>query len=111
MRFNIPRSRLSDNTLHAFIRIIRELTVNAIRHGRAKTVWVAGSIEADMLMFSVRDDGCGFDPENCPGMEDGHFGIEGIRERIKQFGGSLNFTRLAGRGMKATIFIKLTKIT
>lgn len=111
MRFNIPRSRLSDNTLHAFIRIIRELTVNAIRHGRAKTVWVAGSIEDDMLMFSVRDDGCGFDPENCPGMEDGHFGIEGIRERIKQFGGSLNFTRLAGRGMKATIFIKLTKIT
>lgn len=110
MRFNIPRETLSVNALHTFIRTIRELTINAIRHGKAHSVWVAGSCEGDLLRFSVRDDGCGFDPDNCPGMEDGHFGLQGIRERIKQFGGALTFEHQHDGGMKATITIRTTAI-
>ena len=33
VRFNVPRTRLSDNTAHMLLCIIRELVSNAVRHG------------------------------------------------------------------------------
>ena len=107
VRFNVPRERLSDNTAHALLRIIRELVQNAIRHGHAKTVKIAGGLESDRLLFSVQDDGCGFDPENHPGVLQGHFGLQGIRERVKQFNGNLTIKSKSEKGTRVAISIKL----
>lgn len=109
VRFNVPRERLSDNTAHALFRIIRELTQNAIRHGRAKTVRIAGCIDGDKLLFSVSDDGCGFNPEDCPGVQDGHFGLQGIRERVAQFEGEMSIRSTAGEGAKVSISIAMNQ--
>ncbi len=38
VRFNVPRKLLPDNATHALLRIVRELTQNAIRHGRAVSI-------------------------------------------------------------------------
>ena len=108
VRFNVPRERLSDDTAHAILRIIRELVQNAARHGRAKTVNVAGGMENARLLFSVQDDGCGFDPDTAPGVRQGHFGLQGIRERINQFGGRMEIESGPGKGTKVTISIKAT---
>ena len=106
VRFNVPRKRFSDNTAHAILHIVRELATNAVRHGHARHIRVAGSIEGDELQFSVRDDGCGFDPETCPGMGQGHFGLQGVRERVNQLDGTIKFASSADRGTKVTISIK-----
>ena len=106
VRFNVARERFSDNTAHAVLRIIRELVANAVRHGHAKSIRIAGCIENDELVFSVTDDGCGFDPDSCPGILQGHFGLQGIRERIRQIGGTLTLNSSAGSGTKAAIHIK-----
>ena len=111
VRFNVPRERLSDNTAHALLRIIRELVQNAIRHGHAKTIKIAGGLESDRLLFSVQDDGCGFDPENHPGVLQGHFGLQGIRERVKQFNGNLTIKSKSEKGTRVAISIKLTADT
>jgi len=103
VRFNVPRERLSDDTAHALLRIIRELAQNAIRHGHAKTVKIAGSLESEHLLFSVSDDGCGFDPGNHPGVLQGHFGLQGIRERVNRFGGRMSIASDIGHGTKVTI--------
>ena len=102
VRFNVPRERLSDNTAHAILSIIRELTVNAIRHGAATSILVAGCIEGKSLLFSVRDNGTGFDPHCYPGVNEGHFGLSGIRERILSFEGELDITSTPGAGTKVT---------
>ena len=107
VRFNVPRERLSDDTAHALLRIIRELTQNAMRHGHAKAVKIAGSLDAERLLFSIQDDGCGFDPENHPGVLQGHFGLQGIRERVKRFGGTMEIKSEAGKGTKVTIALNL----
>ena len=45
IRFNVPRKRLSDNTAHALMRIVRELTTNAVRHGGARLIRIAGALD------------------------------------------------------------------
>lgn len=105
VRFNVPRTRLSDNTVHALIRIIRELSINAVRHGHASAIRIAGSLDGDRLAFSVRDDGRGFDPATAPGVPEGHFGLQGIRERIARLGGTLDIESEPGHGTKTSISI------
>ena len=105
VRFEVPRDRLSDSTAHDILRIIRELVSNAIRHGRATRIAIAGAIEGDMFLFSVRDNGCGFDVAARPGVEQGHFGLAGIRERIKARKGEFTVESSPGRGTRAAVVL------
>jgi signal transduction histidine kinase len=105
LRFNVARSRFTDNAAHTILRIIRELTANAIRHGRATQIWIAGCIENGVLTFSVRDNGCGFDPDTAPGILQGHFGLQGIRERVASFEGDMKISSSPSGGTKVIIFI------
>ena len=107
VRFPVPRERISDTTTHTILRIVRELTINAVRHGKATSVMVAGSCEGQRLLFSVYDNGCGFDPDNCPGDEQGHYGLLGIRERVNSLDGSVVINSVPGKGTKATIRLKI----
>ena len=107
VRFNVPRQRLPDDLVHALIRIIRELVTNAIRHGGAKLVRITGNLENDKLSFAVSDNGRGFDPDNCPGVAEGHFGLQGIRERIDPFNGEMHIQHRVKTGMRITISLML----
>ena len=101
------RSRLSDATAHALLRIIRELAGNAVRHGKATKVKVAGAMENGTVRVSVRDNGSGFDPSACPGPDEGHFGLDGIRERIRQLGGTFEISSVPGQGAAAKITLNV----
>jgi signal transduction histidine kinase len=57
------------------------------------------------MSFSVKDDGCGFDPGSVPGPEQGHFGLLGIRERIEYFNGELEIESSPGSGTKIRVSI------
>mgnify|MGYP003316102054 CR=1 FL=1 len=106
VRFNVRRAHISDKTAHAILRIVRELTSNAIRHGKARNVRIAGGLDRGRILFSVRDDGCGFDPETVPGMRQGHFGLSGIRERIRKLNGKMEITSAPGAGTKFVISLE-----
>jgi len=107
VRFNVPRERFTDNTAHAILHILRELATNAVRHGHATQVKIAGSIEGDRILFSVRDNGCGFDPAHCPGMDSGHFGLQGIRERVNQFEGEMTVASTPSAGTRVTVALHI----
>ena len=105
LRVNVPRSRLTDNTAHAVLRVVRELVLNAVRHGGATRIWIAGAIDNGRAKFSVRDNGSGFDPATAPSFAEGHYGLLGIRERIESLGGEFTIESAPGEGAKATISI------
>ena len=104
--FNVPRKNLSENTAHAVLRIIRELVSNSIRHGKATTIEIAGEELADCLRFSVSDNGCGFDVSAAPGPTQGHFGITGIKERLRDFSGTIEIESSPGNGTKVNVKLK-----
>ena len=107
VRFTVDRDLFSDNTALAILRIIRELALNAVRHGKATVLKVAGCIEGNKLLFSVKDNGCGFDPSNVPGVEQGHFGLQGVTERIEALGGTLTIDSSPETGSHICISITL----
>ncbi len=106
VRFNVPRESITDASAHAIIRIVRELASNAVRHGNAHKVKIAGAIDEGKLMFSVTDDGCGFVVEQVPGIDECHFGLQGIRERVARFQGEMKIESTPGKGTHVAITIK-----
>ena len=104
--FDVPSSSLSEAIRHAALSIIREATVNAIRHGHARTIAVSGELAGRRLSFSVVDDGKGFDPGNCRGSAEGHFGLMGMKERAKSFNGSFSISSSPENGTEIAVTLE-----
>ena len=107
VRFNVPREILSESLAHDILRIVRELVVNAVRHGHARNVTVAGTRDGNAICFAVEDDGTGFDPRSAPGPRDGHFGLQGIRERLKPHRGTFALTAAHPHGTRVRITLNM----
>jgi len=108
IRFNVKRpADLDDATVHAILAIVRELVANAVRHGEAWTVHVAGTVERGQVRFSVGDNGRGFEPDHHPGVATGHFGLAGIAERLKRLNGTITIFSSLGTGTKVVVSIPI----
>ena len=104
--FHVNRAHLSDTTAHNILSIIRELCVNAVRHGHAQHIHIAGENNDSVLRFSVQDDGIGFDTVSHPNSSQGHFGLQGIKERIRRMHGTIKVESELGKGTLVTAEIK-----
>ncbi len=68
-------------------RIAQEALTNAAHHARAAHIHVQLTITPDRVELTIRDDGCGFDPDQMA--ESGRFGLKGIQERAKLLRGQM----------------------
>ena len=109
IRFNIPRSILSESLAHDMLRIMRELAVNAVRHGKATQIKVFGECRGNLVRFCVKDNGCGFDPATSPGPAKGHFGLSGIRERAERRNGEVSVESRVGEGTSVTVSLMVSE--
>ncbi len=95
-----PLDELPEFVAGNLLLVLQEAVSNALRHGHASHVAITVATEApdSCIELTVRDDGQGFVPGTQQGVEQGHFGIEGMRERVERLGGSLGIESTPGGG-------------
>jgi signal transduction histidine kinase len=79
------------------LRIVREATTNAVRHGRASHVTISLARD-EVAVLRVADDGIGFTPGATAAGLDSGFGLASMRERAEHAGGELIVRSAPGRG-------------
>ena len=70
---------------------------NADRHSGAAALHVTLADDSGELLFAVRDDGRGFDPETVMPLQTSR-GLTGMADRVRAAGGSLEVSSAPGRG-------------
>ena len=86
-------------------RIGREAVVNALRHADAKRIVVHLNYTSSHLLLLVADDGCGIPSQTLASGRDGHWGLQGMRERAQELSGKLNFRTHRGVGTEVILII------
>jgi ligand-binding sensor domain-containing protein/signal transduction histidine kinase len=87
-------------------RIAREALRNAFRHARAQKIEAQITYSDSEFLFHVRDDGGGIDPEVAnQGARAGHWGLPGMCERAKSFGGNLEVWSEHGAGTEIELSV------
>jgi len=90
-----PRlTRLSQEAATTLFRIAQEAVNNAAKHARPTRLELRIHTSAERLELSVSDDGNGFHASQRA--RRGHYGIAGMRERCKSWGGTLRITSRPG---------------
>jgi len=84
---------------------LREGVLNAIRHSRATELQLSISQSRNACEATLRDNGVGFTV--AAGEGSSHYGIKGMRERIRKIGGELSLQTAPGRGTQIHITVPL----
>ena len=89
--------------------VAQEALLNAARHAgaAATTVRLHAPPPGDAVVLEVADDGRGFDPSARPRGAQGHFGVDGMRERVERIGGTLDIRSSPGHGTTITVRLPL----
>jgi len=95
VNLNLPQklSRMHRDVEVALFRAVQECLTNVHRHSGSSVVDVRLSLSAKQIRLEIKDDGRGIPQERLrslnQGAADAGVGLAGMRERIREFGGSL----------------------
>ena len=79
-------------------RFVQEALTNCVMHACAKAIGVRGARDHASIVFSVEDDGKGFDVGRTHGI-----GLVGMTERAALAGGKLHVKSAPGKGTKLSL--------
>lgn len=86
-------------------RIVQEALTNVVRHARASRVNIRIMRLADSIMVEVEDDGAGFDLKAT--QQRTSWGIVGMQERARYFGGNFDIAATPGKGTIARLWLPI----
>lgn len=101
VRLDIPESlgRLQPEIETTVFRVVQEALTNIHRHSGSRRAWIHLAVEEGILTLEIRDEGKGVAATDRPAPVLAQpvlgVGIAGMRERLRQFGGSLEI--ISGR--------------
>ncbi|MBN2291444.1 MAG: PAS domain S-box protein [Pirellulales bacterium] len=87
-------------------RIVQEALTNAKRHSHSANAEVKLIQRDRQLYLEIRDHGVGFDPEKIP---EKHFGLRGIRERARLFGGHATIESAPSQGCCIAVVLPIAE--
>jgi PAS domain S-box-containing protein len=105
---NVAHLKLAPMLENTVFRIVQECITNACRHSKSKKVKVELRQHDDQLRIEVRDWGVGF---KVGEVSEGHFGLEGIQERAKVFGGHAVIKSSLRKGTGIIVELPLSSVS
>jgi len=92
----------------ALYRTVQEGLTNAVKHAKARNIWIRAWKERSALCCSIRDDGAGFDTGRVQGEPSRKgLGLIAMRERMSAIGGTLRVESCLGRGTELSVRVPL----
>ena len=88
------------------LRIAQEALSNVQRHSGATAASVELHYGSAMLVLTLQDNGRGFSPEQA-GQAEGHFGLNGMKERAGLLGAALDIVSRPGEGTTIRLTMKI----
>lgn len=82
---------------------LREGILNAVRHSRATELYLSLGTTPAGCQAILRDNGVGF--ETTATDTSSHYGLKGMRERIRKIGGEIRFDTAPGKGTEIHIAV------
>lgn len=101
---DIRPDQIPPHLQRAAFRIVQESLANACRHSKSKRLFLEVTLDGDVLRIQVRDWGVGFDPNRT---QPGHFGLNGLRQRVKLLRGTATIHSEPGKGTCVTVELPL----
>ncbi|MGM9986030.1 MAG: histidine kinase [Bacillaceae bacterium] len=98
------RERVPTNYEVACFRLIQEAVQNVCKHANATKIEVTVEIMREQIVFSIIDNGSGFNIQN---KKENSFGIVGMKERVDLLNGKIRFHSVIGKGTSIWISIPL----
>ena len=86
-------------------RVGREALTNVRKHAEASRVDMKLDEDSEGFALEVRDDGKGFDAEQCLRVRSGHLGLPALREQIELSGGHLTLESRPGAGSALQVWL------
>jgi len=99
---------LGQQATHELMMVAREGLFNAVLHGHPDEIRVALHFSPDALEMLLTDDGQGFDP--AAAASEGHYGLQGVRERVSRFGGVFEIDSKRGQGTRLRVTIPKARL-
>jgi signal transduction histidine kinase len=99
------RLPLAPEVEELLFRVGQEAITNAVKHSGSSTVSAEAALEGRQVALVVRDHGIGFDPTRSYG---GHLGLELIRSRAADAGGSVTIDSSPGKGTTVRVLVPAT---
>lgn len=98
---------LDASVVRQLLQVAREAVTNAVRHAKAHRIHIDVHYRSDALLIRVADDGQGFDAARASQKPNGHFGLQTMRERVQQIGGTIKVSSSIGMGTYVEIAVPM----
>ncbi|QAU33816.1 PAS domain S-box protein [Janthinobacterium sp. 17J80-10] len=86
-------------------RVVQEALTNVVRHAAAAQATISVQREGNVLVVEIRDDGIGMDHRRL--LDGDSWGILGMRERTRHFGGKIIINGTPGMGTAVLLHLPL----
>jgi len=101
--------RIGQQATHELTMVAREGLLNSVLHGNPKEIRTILSFSARTLDLRISDDGKGFDPSSTA--TEGHYGLQGVRERVHRFGGDVQIESKVNCGTQLSVSVPREKLS
>jgi signal transduction histidine kinase/ligand-binding sensor domain-containing protein len=99
----LPLLKLDPAVRHHVYLAAKELLHNAVKHSGASEIGMEMTVHGDILLLAISDDGQGIDPQNRPGED----GLNNLRHRMAQVGGTCQVSSKSGEGTRVEMRIPM----